>query len=122
MLVVHGFLNRSPMPGEGAIGIAADVIARPGRDALGKCIDLSREVSNPTLVLAEMFGNDHQGLPPHWKQEPEKARTVLSMSGYIELGILQAARLYLAGQRETSLDSETEIQSLTKFVEDLQAK
>lgn len=122
MSVVHNFLNHSPMPSDSSVSIAMEVLARPGRDALGKCLDLPIAVSNPTLVLAEMFGNNNPVLPIHWREEPELARTVLCMSVSIETGILRATQLHLASQGETSPDIEEEIESLTKFAEDLQVK
>src|SRR3978361_700338 len=87
---VSGFLGRSPVPSRETIGVAKEVLVRGStRNALGKCVDLSHAVSAPTLVLAEMFNTGDAALPPHWNQDPEKARTVLSMIGNIELGVLR---------------------------------
>jgi hypothetical protein len=57
---------------------------------LGLCIDLAGKISSATTVLAGMFHDHHAALPRRWLENPEIERTILTMTGHVELGILRA--------------------------------
>ncbi len=93
----------------------------PERDALGVCIDLNTIGSESTTVLAGMFAAGHEALPEHWRANPEITRTVLTMSGYIEMGLLRAQQASVAHDGgDPYFDSR--LNEVEHFVEALQQK
>jgi hypothetical protein len=122
--VLHAYLNRAPIPSEGSIDtvsrIIEDTYSQGRRDAFGLCLDLTPRVTDSTLVLAEMFGKNHPGLPDHWKSNPEIMRSVLSMSGYAELGVLQAQRVHLQGQGYDVTSLDEKVHALERLTAELQ--
>lgn len=127
--VLHGYLNRSPVPSSGSISAARRIIhdtyqgLAGSKDSIGVCLNLIPRVTDSTLVLAEMFGSGDAGLPEHWKNNPEAMRSVLSMNAYVELGVLQARRVHYLGQGEEGVSSfDEKISSLERLTRELQAR
>lgn len=90
-------------------------------NTLGICILFANRLSDSTTVLAELFATDSTDLPEHWKNNPEVTRTVLSMSGHVELGFLRALQVAQAHQGgNPSIDARIAV--VERFVTDLQAK
>lgn len=106
-----------------SVEAAAEIIraSHPRRDALGVSLDLNSKISNPTTVLAGLFATGHDALPSNWRANPEITRTVLSMCGQIEAGILrarQADEFYLGGSSYV----DARLGEVEHFVEALQQK
>lgn len=68
-----------------------------GEDALEVCRQLQREPL-ATTRLAAMFCDQQSFLPEKWQDNPDIARTVLSMMSIFEKGYLEAAIIHLKGQ------------------------
>ncbi|HSX40237.1 MAG TPA: hypothetical protein VLF68_01350 [Candidatus Saccharimonadales bacterium] len=80
----------------------------------------------PTASLAEMYGENNEAIPQEWK-EPEIMRSLLSMTGSLEAGMLEAETYIvysdpnlqpLAAARRR--DNPARIQNLRDFVNGLQ--
>ncbi len=102
---------------------AADIVDThyPMRDALGVCLDLNTTGSDATTVLAGMFAVGHEALPEHWRSNPEIARTVLTISGHIEIGLLRAQQTSVAHEGGMAILDER-LQEVESFTAALQEK
>lgn len=125
--VIRAHLSQIEAPRQDALDTALSIIHESyqeyqgTRDAFGVCIDLVQKISNPTTVLATLLDLKNSGIPSRWKSNPEITRTVVSICGQLELGLLKAQQIHLAhsGGGETIPDR---IDNVTRLVENLQQK
>jgi len=121
--VIAEHLSRVGEPNSASVEAAAELIrtSYPRRDALGVSLDLNTRIDDPTTVLAAMFANGHDALPPSWNANPEIVRTVLSISGQIEAGILRARQLSVAHEGGNP-HTDARLDEVEHFIELLQQK
>ncbi|TSC88718.1 MAG: hypothetical protein G01um10145_744 [Microgenomates group bacterium Gr01-1014_5] len=125
--VIRNHLNEAGHPEEISLQTAAAMIRREyagyegNKDALGVCMELAHRITNATYTLAALFDSQNADLPSNWRENPEITRTVVSMCGNLELGILKAQQLHLAhsGGGKSIPDR---INNVTRLVSDLQQK
>jgi hypothetical protein len=117
--IVLGFLIRAPQVREEEVCQAGQLLEGQTGGTIDLCLDLSRELDDPTLVLATMFAQRHPAMSDGWKNDPEQIRTVLSMSAAIEIGICNAERIWAESRRKAYLGAP-KLRMLSEFIKDLQ--
>src|SRR5688572_25974161 len=94
--VIRDHLNTVGLPDTDSIGTVSRLIQTiNGSDGgtggiLRLCRNIAGEVTLPTTAFAAVLEGDDKITPSHWRESPEFTRAVVTMCGYVELGMLRA--------------------------------